>query len=66
MKKFVSIMLTTLLLKVLLSESSNKGAGAEAAVTAVPGTSIYQMNDAGLASQAALKGTKFWADENLN
>lgn len=48
------------------AESGNKGAGTEAAMTAVPGTSIYQLTDAGLALQATLKGTKFWADEDLN
>jgi lipid-binding SYLF domain-containing protein len=48
------------------AESDNKGMGIEAVVTAVPGTTIYQLTDAGLALQATLQGTKFWADENLN
>jgi len=48
------------------AKSGDKGMGTEAAVTVVPGTSIYQLTDAGLALQATLKGTKFWADEDLN
>ena len=48
------------------AESGGKGAGTEAAVTVVPGTSIYQLTEAGLALQATLQGTKFWADEDLN
>lgn len=48
------------------AESGDKGMGAEAAATLMPGTTIYQLTDAGLALQATLKGTKFWADEDLN
>ncbi len=48
------------------AESGDKGMGAEAAETVIPGTSIYQLTEAGLALQATLKGTKFWADEDLN
>jgi lipid-binding SYLF domain-containing protein len=48
------------------AESGDKGAGMEAAVTVVPGTTIYQLTDAGLALQATLQGTKFWANEDLN
>lgn len=48
------------------AESEDKGLGTEAAITAVPGTTIYQLTDAGLALQATLQGTKFWADEELN
>ena len=48
------------------AESGEKGMGMEAAVTVVPGTTIYQLTDAGLALQATLQGTKFWADEDLN
>lgn len=48
------------------AESGDKGMGAEAAVTVVPGTSIYQLTEAGVALQATLKGTRFWADEDLN
>ena len=48
------------------AESEGKGMGIEAAVTVVPGTTIYQLTDAGLALQATLQGTKFWADEDLN
>ena len=38
----------------------------ETAVTAMPGTKIYQMTDAGVALQATLQGTKFLADKDLN
>ena len=48
------------------AKSEDKGTGTEAAATAVPGTTIYQLTDAGLALQATLQGTKFWADEDLN
>lgn len=48
------------------AETSTQGAGAEASVTVVPGTSIYQITKAGLALQATLQGTKFWADKDLN
>lgn len=48
------------------AKSGDKGVGAEAAMTVIPGTSIYQLTDAGIALQATLKGTKFWADEDLN
>jgi len=48
------------------AESGDKGMGTEAAATVVPGTTIYQLTEAGLALQATLKGTKFWADEDLN
>lgn len=47
-------------------ESESEGAGMETAVTAMPGTKIYQMTDAGVALQATLQGTKFWADKDLN
>lgn len=48
------------------AESGEKGGGAEAAATVMPGTSIYQLTDAGLALQATLKGTRFWRSDKLN
>ncbi|MEH6589120.1 MAG: hypothetical protein V7746_02625 [Halioglobus sp.] len=48
------------------AQSDDKGMGTEAALTAIPGTTIYQLTDAGLALQATLQGTKFWKDEDLN
>ncbi len=48
------------------AESGDKGMGTEAAITVIPGTTIYQLTEAGLALQATLKGTKFWVDEDLN
>ena len=47
-------------------ESDDKGMGMETAATVMPGSTIYQLTDAGLALQATLHGTKFWADEDLN
>ena len=48
------------------AESGDKGTGTETAATVMPGTTIYQLTEAGLALQATLKGTKFWANEDLN
>jgi lipid-binding SYLF domain-containing protein len=48
------------------AEANGEGTGTEQAVTVVPGTTIYQLTEAGLALQATLQGTKFWADEDLN
>jgi len=48
------------------AESEDKGMGMETAATVVPGSTIYQLTDAGLALQATLHGTKFWADDELN
>jgi lipid-binding SYLF domain-containing protein len=48
------------------AESGDKGMGAEAAATVIPGTTIYQLTDAGIALQATLQGTKFWENEDLN
>lgn len=47
-------------------ESETEGDGVETAVTAMPGTKMYQITDAGVALQATLQGTKFWPDEDLN
>lgn len=47
-------------------ESESEGDGVETAYTAMPGTTIYQLTDAGVALQATLQGTKFWLDEDLN
>lgn len=48
------------------AEANGEGTGREEAITVVPGTTIYQLTEAGLALQATLQGTKFWADEDLN
>ena len=48
------------------ADSGDEGGSAGAGATVVPGTTIYQMTDEGLALQATLQGTKFWADEDLN
>jgi lipid-binding SYLF domain-containing protein len=47
-------------------ESDGQGEGMETAYTAMPGTTIYQLTDAGVAAQVTLQGTKFWPDEELN
>lgn len=43
-----------------------EGEGADTAMTAMPGTSLYQLTESGLAAQVTLQGTKFWKDEDLN
>ena len=48
------------------AETSTQGAGAETAASVMPGTTIYQLTKSGLALQATLQGTKFWADKDLN
>jgi len=48
------------------AETTTQGAGAGASATVMPGTTIYQITKAGLALQATLQGTKFWADKDLN
>jgi len=48
------------------AESGSEGDGAETAVTAMPGTTIYQLTESGVALQATVQGTKFWVDEDLN
>ena len=48
------------------AQSGDKGTGTEAAATVLPGVSMYQLTDAGVALQATLKGTKFWFDDELN
>ncbi len=50
----------------LNAESNTEGDGAETAYTAMPGTTIYQITEQGLAAQITLQGTKFWPDEDLN
>jgi lipid-binding SYLF domain-containing protein len=40
--------------------------GAELAITAMPGTSLYQITNKGVSAQVTLQGTKFWKDEELN
>ena len=47
-------------------ESEDKGMGMETAATVMPGCTIYQLTDAGIALQATLHGTKCWGDEDLN
>lgn len=48
------------------AKSGDQGMGIEAAATVMPGTTVYQLTEAGLALQATLQGTKFWANEDLN
>ena len=66
-------MLSVFLLAIPLSgqadanaETTTQGGGAETAVTVMQGTSIYQLTKSGLALQATLQGTKFWANGDLN
>ena len=48
------------------AETTTQGGGAETAGSVMPGTTIYQLTKSGLALQATLQGTKFWADKDLN
>ena len=48
------------------ANTSTQGAGAGTAGSVMPGTTIYQITKTGLALQATLQGTKFWADKDLN
>ena len=43
-----------------------EGDGAEATISAMPGTSLYQLTEKGLATQVTLQCTKFWKDKDLN
>jgi lipid-binding SYLF domain-containing protein len=46
---------------------ANKGAGAvDESLAMMPGVTVYQMTDKGLALQATLQGTKYWKDDDLN
>ena len=47
-------------------EAGDKGVGAETAGTVVPGVTLYQLTDAGVALQATLQGTKYWKNKDLN
>ncbi|MFT7287015.1 MAG: lipid-binding SYLF domain-containing protein [Halieaceae bacterium] len=46
--------------------NESEGAGVGAAMTMMPGTRVYQITDSGVALQATLQGSKFWADKDLN
>ena len=45
---------------------NEQGEGIGTAATVMPGTSLYQITESGLAAQVTLQGTKFWADDLLN
>ena len=47
------------------AKADDKGAAVGGEVT-VDNMTIYQLTEAGLALQATVKGTKFWADDELN
>jgi len=47
-------------------ETNQDSEGAETAATVVPGVEIYQVTDKGVAVQATLQGTKYWANDDLN
>lgn len=48
------------------AKSTQRGDEGSAAVTALPGVSIYQLTEAGIALQATLQGTKYWKSKKLN
>jgi lipid-binding SYLF domain-containing protein len=47
------------------AKADDNGAAVGGEVT-VDNMTIYQLTEAGLALQATVKGTKFWADDELN
>ena len=47
------------------AKASDKGGSLQAEMYA-GGVSVYTLTESGLAAQATIKGTKFWADANLN
>ncbi len=47
-------------------KSPDKGEESSTAVTAIPGVSIYQLTEAGVALQATLQGSKYWHNTRLN
>lgn len=48
------------------AQYDGEGDGIGMAATAMPGTSLYQLTENGLAAQVTLQGTRFWKDEALN
>lgn len=48
------------------AKSTDKGDEGSAAITVIPGVSVYQLTEAGLALQATLQGTKYWKNTKLN
>lgn len=48
------------------AKSTDRGDEGSSAVSVLPGVSIYQLTEAGLALQATLQGTKYWKSQKLN
>lgn len=47
-------------------KSGKKGDEASGSTTLIPGVTIYQLTENGLALQATLQGTKYWKSKRLN
>jgi hypothetical protein len=48
------------------AKAGTDGAEFSEAVDVMPGVKVYQLTENGLALQATLQGTKYWADDDLN
>lgn len=48
------------------AKSSDRGDGTSVAVSALSAVSVYQLTETGIALQATLQGTKYWASPRLN
>ncbi|GAA5317028.1 MAG: YSC84-related protein [Candidatus Pelagadaptatus aseana] len=48
------------------AKSGKKGDEASGAATVIPGVTVYQLTESGLALQATLQGTKYWKSSKLN
>lgn len=47
-------------------KSGRKGDEASGSATLIPGVTVYQLTENGLALQATLQGTKYWKSKRLN
>jgi lipid-binding SYLF domain-containing protein len=48
------------------AKTGTDGGELSEAVDVIPGVKVYQLTEAGLALQATIQGTKYWADDDLN
>ena len=48
------------------AQRGDDGDGIALATTVMPGTSLYQLTESGLAAQVTLQGPKFWRAQDLN
>ena len=48
------------------AKHEDEGDALALAFDVAPGVYLYQMTESGLAAQATIQGTKYWADDDLN